>query len=697
MADNVIVRVPEQQFIRGEDGYSPEVTIENIDHGHSVNITDREHPEGQTFNVMDGDSAYEQAVAGGYTGTEAQFNEELASFKELSEQAADSANTAAGAAFRAQNYERHAGDAEDAARAYADIALIRMNSADQSAQSAAGSASNASRDAGTASTAATTATTKAGEASDSATAADGSAKDAEAYAVGKRGGTDVGSSDPAYHNNAKYYAQQASGSASDAATAKGAAETAQGLAESAQAAAETAQGKAEDAQEAAEAVLASIPEDYTELSEDVDDLKSAVDQKAPAIYDTASGAIAHFDDGADGMPLKGLTVDIEPVQSGTGNPSPTNVRPISGWTGCNVMRSGKNLFNESLAEWKNNVLINSSGVEVSNAGYKSTGYYSQIAPGSYAFQYNKGDTVSAPAIIAYYDKNKTFISRTYAVDAVSGSGIKTGLVTVPDNACFFRLSLLKNNSTNVQFEFGSTATAYEPYQGDTYNVAFPTEAGTVYGGTLAINADGNGELTEDKVYRVLDGNFAAWSGFAETGGVKRVISYTQPSFSGSTVYMCDSLKPVTGVPAAVDCISLSTDGRYLLSASWLQNFTTTNEVKAYLADHPVALVIQKTSGTSYSLADIPEIKTLHGTNNIWADCGPVSVDYPADTKLYIQKINAPTDDDMFADARIESGKYFLVNNTLYLSTTVIPAGDTIIPGTNCTKTNLAAALNALNT
>lgn len=91
MADNVIVRVPEQQFIRGEDGYSPEVTIENINHGHSVNITDREHPEGQSFDVLDGASAYEQAVAGGYTGTEAQFNEELASFKELSDETKEAA------------------------------------------------------------------------------------------------------------------------------------------------------------------------------------------------------------------------------------------------------------------------------------------------------------------------------------------------------------------------------------------------------------------------------------------------------------------------------------------------------------------------------------------------------------------------------------------------------------------------------
>ena len=219
MADNVIVRVPEQQFIRGEDGYSPEVTIENIDHGHSVTITDRDHPTGQSFNVMDGDSAYEQAVAGGYTGTEAQFNDELASFKELSEQATDSADRAAGHAFRAQNYERHAEDAEAAAREYADIALIRMNSADASAQAAA-----------------TTATTFTEQTVPAAVNTINEAKADAISAVGNAQTTAVGA------------VQQESTTQQAAIQQKG------------------------------EDVLDSIPSDYTELSEDVDNLKSAISQ-----------------------------------------------------------------------------------------------------------------------------------------------------------------------------------------------------------------------------------------------------------------------------------------------------------------------------------------------------------------------------------------------------------------------------------
>lgn len=79
-----------------------------------------------------------------------------------------------------------------------------------------------------------------------AAAAGASAGDAEAWAKGTRNGSAVSSGDATYHNNSKYYAEQASGSATSAGTAKTAAETAQGKAE-------TAQGKAEDAQTAAEA------------------------------------------------------------------------------------------------------------------------------------------------------------------------------------------------------------------------------------------------------------------------------------------------------------------------------------------------------------------------------------------------------------------------------------------------------------
>lgn len=205
----------------------------------------------------DGKSAYEQAVEGGYSGTEAQFNDDLSGIKTYSESAASSASTAstkAGeAATSASNAATSASNAATSETNAANSATAANNSATSasgSATAAAGSASTASTKAGEAATSASdaadsataaassegNAATSASNASNSATAAAGSASaasgsataasnsatsasgsadaaatkasDAEAYATGKRNGVDVGSTDPAYHNNSAYYLAQ---------------------------------------------------------------------------------------------------------------------------------------------------------------------------------------------------------------------------------------------------------------------------------------------------------------------------------------------------------------------------------------------------------------------------------------------------------------------------------------------------------
>lgn len=100
-------------------------------------------------------------------------------------------------------------------------------------------------------TAASTAEAIAAAAAAAATAeAEAEALKAEGYAVGKQDGEDVGSGSPYYENNAKYYAERcvnAEQAAVAAEAAKAAAAIAQGKAETAQTAAEVAQDLAEDA------------------------------------------------------------------------------------------------------------------------------------------------------------------------------------------------------------------------------------------------------------------------------------------------------------------------------------------------------------------------------------------------------------------------------------------------------------------
>lgn len=55
----------------------------------------------------------------------------------------------------------------------------------------------------------------------------------------------------------------------------------------------------------------------------------------------------------------------------------------------------------------------------------------------------------------------------------------------------------------------------------------------------------------------------------------------------------------------------------------------------------------------------------------------------------------PPEPRLSATAKMMLGEYFNIDNTIYQATTTIPAGDTVIPGTNCVVVNMADALNEL--
>lgn len=50
---------------------------------------------------------------------------------------------------------------------------------------------------------------------------------------------------------------------------------------------------------------------------------------------TGSGSLITFESAFE-KPLSSLLVTLTPTQSGEGDPSPTNIRPISGWSGANI-------------------------------------------------------------------------------------------------------------------------------------------------------------------------------------------------------------------------------------------------------------------------------------------------------------------------------------------------------------------------
>ena len=302
-------------------------------------------------------------------------------------------------------------------------------------------------------------------------------------------------------------------------------------------------------------------------------LNDALKDKAPAITETTeSGAIANFTDGADDLVMHHVVAEINPVQSGSGDPSPSNIRPISGWTGCTVYHS-------------------------------------------------EADT-SNP---------------------------------------------------------------------ETISISWQSEAGTVYGGTIDV---ATGLLTV--THRILDlGTKTYTKGNRNTDNTGYIFYFrdaTNIAFSGDAV--CSALKTVTNIPnwEALPVNSCNAaKGSYMVFCA---DYADAASFKT--AMNGVQLVYTMATSQTYQLSG-QQLKTLLGTNNVWADTGNVSVTYPADTKMFIEKLTMPTEDDMVANQAISSGTFFMVGNTLYKATAAIANGATITPGTNATKLSLADALNLLNT
>lgn len=369
-------------------------------------------------------------------------------------------------------------------------------------------------------------------------------------------------------------------------------------------------------------------------------LNDALKDKAPAITETTeSSAIANFTDGADDLVMHNIVAEIEPVQSGSGDPSPDNVRPISGWTGCNVTRTGKNLLEKSF-EYYTNV-----STDLTN--------YFLIKAGTYNFNFASSTATAWRFIVRIKDLNGNVLSDSYHVPSTTLAyrstlyGYTNGSNTTATDIkltfvedCYIRILYWQTSSsdtfTNCQLELGSSATAYEPYiTPATASLSWQDEAGTVYGGTIDV---ATGLLT------VTNGYIASYNGEALPS---TWISDRDVYSSGTT--------PTTGAQVV------------------------------YVLDTP----------QTYQLTP-QEVKTLLGTNNIWADTGNTSVTYTADTKMFIEKLTMPTEDDLVANQAITSGKYFMIGNSLYLALANIASGAQITIGTNAQRVSLADALNTIN-
>lgn len=380
--------------------------------------------------------------------------------------------------------------------------------------------------------------------------------------------------------------------------------------------------------------------------------------------DTASGAIAHFTDGADSIPMKDVLVHIEPVQAGSGDPSPENVRAISGWTAANVTRAGKNLLPYPYAETTKEVngitftdngdgTITANGTATASAQFVLTrsmpnkDYIGCILNG------RQGTVANSTRICAQvYREPWTMFANDYGSGVtITDSGYEQiRFIIVVDNGktcnnLVFRPMLRAPSDTDA---------TYTPFvKKDVYNITFPSSAGTVYGGTLDVTT---GELVVDRKMLVADGSTIKFSfassnntvaeyknavfGFVSADALQSASANIVPNIISDT-YTAISYNTALSKTAESYGVTIVDSGvtatmRVRVAIPKSQNIITVEEANTWLENNPLQIVYPLATPQTYQLTP-QEITSLLGENNVWADTGDSEVEYRADTKMYIAR------------------------------------------------------------
>lgn len=213
--------------------------------------------------------------------------------------------------------------------------------------------------------------------------------------------------------------------------------------------------------------------------------------KAPG--DVFSGNIVAFD--RRDKELLALSVNLTPYQPGTGDPSSTNIRPISGYDAVTVTRTGKNVLPYpyyQTTRTANGVTFtdNGDGTITADGTATATTYFychrdtAQHAPFLETGEYimtgcPQGGSYAGYSMYIHIDGQARYDYGSGRPFSVDEDGKETSVVIQIANG-----ATVNNVTFRPMIRLASNAdSAYEPYEGAAYPVTLPQ---TVYGGSVNV-------------------------------------------------------------------------------------------------------------------------------------------------------------------------------------------------------------------
>ena len=325
------------------------------------------------------------------------------------------------------------------------------------------------------------------------------------------------------------------------------------------------------------------------------------------IYEkTVSGSIASFTDGGNNIPCKSVKAQIVATQAGTGTPSPSNVRAISGWSSVDVSVCGINQWDE---QWEAGSLNwNDGSPDNINLDYIRAKNYIPVKPSTtyYIVVGSKGLTVYT------YGIDKSFKRRVI-------NGSTSVLLQINADEYFIRFRTASQTTTyanDISINYPSTDTTYHAHQGTTHTITLPE---TIYGGELEC-VGGSGKKTFEKA-NMED---ISWTYFSASN-LFYVENYGNKD---NGEILCEMYQTTNlGYRNMPDkSITTNKDMFGTRSVIIIKDTSITSVQDFITAVTGKKIVYELATPTTFTTT--PEsIPTLSGVNNIYADSGDVEVTY----------------------------------------------------------------------
>ena len=364
----------------------------------------------------------------------------------------------------------------------------------------------------------------------------------------------------------------------------------------------------------------------------------------------------------------------------------SNICPIGGHTGVTVARTRKNQILKIITESN----ISANGVITAGGVYDLAVAYIK-----------KGASYTITT-----DDPNGFVGGFFADEpnvgsiSVSGTRVIQANKTITATENYYIVFRTSTGYATPQIELGSTATPYEPYQGNTYTIDLN---GTRYGGTLDVTS---GELT--LTHEIVDLDTFTFYAY----NLENRIYYSPALDTNKTEGIFEQYSIQTPPPS----VSTWKDGCAIIESSNHRIYikdTRYADATAFNAATKGKLVYELATPQTIQLTPT-QIKMLQGNNTLFADSGDSQLSYYVNTLGNIGGVlseiadvteNKAEKSDLTSinikgttnstGSSIASGTYFYLNNVLVKAKADIANGATFTKNTNYEEVT-AGGLNALN-